>query len=238
MKSRKIKYSSALKTLIVILLIICVWVNLFSFYHLEASFRPDDYFIPKYLFPKKQSYVSKTKAWVPPKFDLDLDFPDGGRILTLIAEKYSAKGIVGLKALGNCNVSQSDKANKRPGEWVMTQRRKKERMSENRRNQLNSIGFVWRLKAGPGFRPLTVDDPSIKKKARWDSYFGRLCEFVKTYKHFNLPAQHPELGRWAEEQRQLYGFVFETTSPEGGGGGAHENTYFSAQSCISDKAFS
>ena len=71
MKSRKIKYSSALKTLIVILLIICVWVNLFSFYHLEASIRPDDYFIPKYLFPKKQSYVSKTKAWVPPKFDLD-----------------------------------------------------------------------------------------------------------------------------------------------------------------------
>ena len=32
-------------------------------------------------------------------------------------------------------------------EWVNTTN-KKETMSENRRNQLNSIGFVWSLKAG------------------------------------------------------------------------------------------
>ena len=38
----------------------------------------------------------------------------------------------------------------------------------------------------------------------WDSYFEQLCEFVKTYKHCNVPLQHSELGRWAEEQRQLY----------------------------------
>ena len=105
-----------------------------------------------------------------------------------------------------------------------TQRTKKETMSENRRNQLNSIGFVWRLKAGrpkqqPRVRPSTVEDPK-KKKARlneeaaqedtgfqqksWDSYFEQLRDFVRTYKHCNVPAQHPELGRWAEEQRQLY----------------------------------
>mmetsp|Transcript_30426 Transcript_30426/g.45931 ORF Transcript_30426/g.45931 Transcript_30426/m.45931 type:complete len:97 (-) Transcript_30426:617-907(-) len=29
-------------------------------------------------------------------------------------------------------------------------------------------------------------------------------EFVKTYKHCNVPSQHSELGRWTEEQRQLY----------------------------------
>ena len=38
----------------------------------------------------------------------------------------------------------------------------------------------------------------------WDSYFEQLCEFVKTYKHCNIPLQHSEFGRWAEEQRQLY----------------------------------
>ena len=27
---------------------------------------------------------------------------------------------------------------------------------------------------------------------------------MRKYKHCNVPAQHPELGRWAEEQRQLY----------------------------------
>ena len=133
-------------------------------------------------------------------------------------------------------------------------------MGENRRNQLNSIGFVWRLKAGRPkqqrkVRPSTVEDPK-KKKARlaeeaaqentafgqqvWDSNFEQLCDFVRTYKHCNVPAKHPELGRWAEEQRQLYerkqlgketrshltdereaklmavGFVFERTSFDNG----------------------
>ena len=131
-------------------------------------------------------------------------------------------------------------------------------MSENRRNQLNSIGFVWRLQVGrpkqqPRVRPSTVEDPK-KKKARveeeaaqedtgfgqksWDSNFEQLRDFVRTYKHCNVPSQHPELGRWAEEQRQLYerkqvggdfrsdladereaklmaiGFVFEKTPPD------------------------
>ena len=97
-------------------------------------------------------------------------------------------------------------------------------MSENRRNQLDSIGFVWRLKTGrpkqqPRVRPSTVEDPK-KKKARldeeaaqedtvygqqgWDSYFEQLRDFVRKYNHCNVPAQHPELGRWAKEQRQLY----------------------------------
>ena len=124
----------------------------------------------------------------------------------------------------NCNVPREYKTNKQLGKWVDTQRTAKETMSENRRNQLNSIGFVWRLKRGlskqqPRVRPSTVEDPT-NKKARlnedaaqedmafgqqvWDSNFEQLCDFVRTYKHCNVPAQHPELGRWAEEQRQLY----------------------------------
>ena len=185
---------------------------------------------------------------------------------------------------GNCNVphTRKYKANPQLGRWVSLQRSNKETMSERKRNQLNSIGFVWRLKRGipkqqPRVRPSTVEDPE-KKKARvdeeaaqkdtgfqpksWDSNFEQLCDFVRTYKHCNVPAQHPELGRWAEEQRQLYewkqigkgtrslltdereaklmavGFGFETFSPEGGGGEVQRNTYFSAQSCIPDEPFS
>ena len=125
---------------------------------------------------------------------------------------------------GNCNVPWMYKENPQLGRWVTHQRTKKETMSENRRNQLNSIGFVWSLKARrpkqqPRVRPSTVEDPK-KKKARlneeaaqedtgfqqksWDSYFEQLRDFVRTYKHCNVPSQHPELGRWAEEQRQLY----------------------------------
>ena len=46
-----------------------------------------------------------------------------------------------------------------------------ETMSEKKRNKLNSIGFVWRLKLGPSkqgqVRPTTKEGPK-KKKARLD----------------------------------------------------------------------
>ena len=87
---------------------------------------------------------------------------------------------------------------------------------------------------------------------------------MRKYKHCNVPAQYPELGRWAEEQRLLYerkqieketqsdltdereaklmavgfGFGFQTTLLEDKGGGVHRNTYFSAQFCIPDETFS
>ena len=159
---------------------------------------------------------------------------------------------------GNCNVPQPYKEKPALGTWVDTQRSRKETMIENRRNQLNSIGFVWRLTAGRPkqqrqVRPSSVEGPKKKKiklddeaaqedknfgHEAWDSYFEQLCEFVKTYKHCNVPLQHSALGRWAEEQRLLYerkqigketrsdltdereaklmavGFVFETTSSD------------------------
>ena len=61
---------------------------------------------------------------------------------------------------GNCNVPWMYKESRQLGRWVTHQRTKKETMSENRRNQLNSIGFVWRLKTRrpkqqPRVRPST-----------------------------------------------------------------------------------
>ena len=66
-------------------------------------------------------------------------------------------------------------------------------------------------------RSSIVEDPKKKKvgleeeaaqedtgfgQKSWDSNFEQLRDFVRTYKHCNVPAQHQELGRWAEEQRQ------------------------------------
>ena len=66
---------------------------------------------------------------------------------------------------GHCNVSTLDQASKQLGIWVYHQGQNKETMSEIRRNQLNSIGFVWRLAPGPKrARNSTVEDPKKKKK--------------------------------------------------------------------------
>ena len=68
---------------------------------------------------------------------------------------------------GHCNVSTLDKVNKQLGRWAMTQQQNNATMSENKRNQLDSIGFAWRLKAGQlkqrQVRPSTVEDPKKKK---------------------------------------------------------------------------
>ena len=118
---------------------------------------------------------------------------------------------------GDCNVPQKYKTDPQLGSWVSTQRRTKETMSGYKRKQFDSIGFVWRPKTGSKQKRRVRPK---KKKARlneeaaqedtvfgqqvWDSYFEQLGDFVRKYKHCNVPAQHSELGRWAEEQRQLY----------------------------------
>ena len=67
-------------------------------------------------------------------------------------------------------------------------------------------------------RSSIVEDPKKKKvgleeeaaqedtcfgQKSWDSNFEQLRDFVRTYKHCNVPAQHQELKQWAEEQRQI-----------------------------------
>ena len=124
---------------------------------------------------------------------------------------------------GNCNVPQKYQENPPLGIWVREQRTRfnNATMSKERRKKMNSIGFVWSLKHQPKrASKSTVKEPK-KKKARlneeaaqedtafgqqiWDSYFEQLGDFVRKYKHCNVPgSQYPELGRWIEEQRQLY----------------------------------
>lgn len=49
---------------------------------------------------------------------------------------------------GNCNVPQKQGANKRLGKWVNTQRThyKRGTLRPDRKQQLDSIGFVWNLR--------------------------------------------------------------------------------------------
>jgi len=95
---------------------------------------------------------------------------------------------------GHCNVPRHCKANMQLGKWVNNQRNTKEIMSENKRNQLNSIEFVWRLTAARPkqqrqVRPPTVEGPKKKKiklydntaqedkgagHEAWDSHFEQL----------------------------------------------------------------
>jgi len=104
---------------------------------------------------------------------------------------------------GHCNVPRHCKANMQLGKWVNNQRNTKEIMSENKRNQLNSIEFVWRLTAARPkqqrqVRPPTVEGPKKKKSSCMtiqlkktrvpDMKLGipisnSFREFVKTYKH-------------------------------------------------------
>eukprot|EP00957_Ditylum_brightwellii_P140580 10710205-Ditylum_brightwellii.AAC.1 len=46
---------------------------------------------------------------------------------------------------GHCNVSTNDERNKYLGQWVSNQRvsYKKNALRSNRKQQLNSIGFIW-----------------------------------------------------------------------------------------------
>ena len=54
--------------------------------------------------------------------------------------------LVAYKAIhGHTNVSRYDNENKKLGKWVNTQRnaKTKDKLSEERVNKLNEIGFVW-----------------------------------------------------------------------------------------------
>ena len=54
--------------------------------------------------------------------------------------------LVAYKAIhGHTNVSKNDNENKKLGKWVNTQRnaKTKDKLSEERVNKLNEIGFVW-----------------------------------------------------------------------------------------------
>ena len=90
---------------------------------------------------------------------------------------------------GHCNVPAAYTENPELGIWVSRQRklRKTNRLSSDRINQLDTLGFQWDLLA-----------------EAWDENFAELQAFTDRHGHCNVPLaypENPELGQWMSTTR-------------------------------------
>ncbi|GAX11425.1 hypothetical protein FisN_22Lh110 [Fistulifera solaris] len=103
-------------------------------------------------------------------------------------------------AKGHCNVPQQYPPNPQLGIWVNKQRMEKKfmddgeksSMTEDRKRQLEKIGFTWAKRKG---------DYS------WNEKFRELEEFKRMNGHVDVPTKYEEnkaLGRWVSTQRSQY----------------------------------
>ena len=106
-------------------------------------------------------------------------------------ENYSA--LIEFKnATGHCDVPDKWPVNLKLSHWVGKQRSdwKKNRLSADRIERLNAIGFTW--------------DP---QDAVWNKMFGMLQEYKKNSGHCNIPhnwSENIKLGRWVARIRKLW----------------------------------
>jgi superfamily II DNA or RNA helicase len=104
-------------------------------------------------------------------------------------EKYFAALIEYKDTFGNCNVPQDWQGNPSLGRWVGQQRfrRSTGKLSAERIQRLNSIGFHWN----------TTD-------SRWETMFAALIEYRQRFGNCNVPHEWSEsaaLGGWVSLQR-------------------------------------
>jgi hypothetical protein len=90
---------------------------------------------------------------------------------------------------GNCLVPKDYEEGGFPlGAWVNRQRQNKKKITIERQQRLNSLGFVW--------RPFD---------SAWERSFAALIEFKNREGHCSVPQDHIEnginLGRWVSKQR-------------------------------------
>jgi hypothetical protein len=95
---------------------------------------------------------------------------------------------------GDFNVSRKKSKDIQLGRWVGKQREAKEkfRLSEERQQKLNAIGFVWN---------------KVFSKGDWDVHFRELLSYFQTHGDFNVTQCHPRnplLASWVTEQRNEY----------------------------------
>jgi hypothetical protein len=96
-----------------------------------------------------------------------------------------------VKEYKGCHVSQQYKSpdGYRLGQWVGVQRTDEKNLSEERRQRLNELGFVWNVWA-----------------ADWEEGFSYLKAYKEREGHCRVPVSHVEnslrLGTWVDTQRQ------------------------------------
>ena len=103
------------------------------------------------------------------------------------------------KLHGDCNVPHKFDANPQLGKWVYNQRQsyKKNKLSSERVEALESLGFEWTRPKGK-----EPDDDSA-----WWKRFAELEEYKKEHGDCNVPQKfdaNPQLGRWVNAQRRQY----------------------------------
>ena len=85
---------------------------------------------------------------------------------------------------GHCNVPQKQGP---LGVWVHSQRPKKGKLSEDRAQKLDDLGFNWGTRRGP--------------RGTWDERLGALTDYKSQHGHCNIPQRQGPLGSWASSQR-------------------------------------
>jgi Helicase associated domain len=90
---------------------------------------------------------------------------------------------------GHCNVPvKHHEETYRLWQWVGMQRTNKDKMSNEHRQRLNDIGFIWNV-----------------NEAKWQDGFSALEKFKGREGHCNVPVKHREgtyrLGSWVNNQR-------------------------------------
>jgi hypothetical protein len=114
-------------------------------------------------------------VWDP----FEADWEEGFRYLTMYKERT-----------GHCSVPAThNEKGFGLGGWVRSQRFHRDKLSEERRQRLEELGFIWDARGSD-----------------WDEGFRYLTIYKKRTGHCRIPALHKEdgypLGRWADKQRQ------------------------------------
>jgi hypothetical protein len=105
------------------------------------------------------------------------------------------------EAFGDCHVPRDFRPNPQLGHWVHAQRRanKKEILTKERLEKMNSIGFDWKATCMTKSRPRGVSNTA------WDTRFEQLEEYKKANGDFNVSllsdCRYIELRRWVSVQR-------------------------------------
>jgi len=124
------------------------------------------------------------------------------------SEKFNARWNMMFERLkkykeknGDCLVPQRYEDDPELGRWVETQRRIStldDRAKQERRDKLNSIGFVWRVRE-------SYRTPKLDKQ--WNDKFERLKQYKREHGDCLAPKRYeddPQLARWVDQQRALF----------------------------------
>ena len=172
--------------------------------------RVSDSFLIIVTHCQKRATVTTTRTRIPLTKGTDQE-PENQ--YATASEKFNARWNVMFERLkeykeenGDCLVPHKYAEDPKLGRWVTKQRRVStvdEKTKQERRDKLNSIGFVWSV------REL---GRSSKWDKKWNDKFERLlqykqengdCLVPQNYKEYKEDTLLPSLGKWVSQQRSL-----------------------------------